>query len=246
MNKLSITVVTHNEAQKIERCLKSVQWADEIIIVYSDSTDGTLDICNRYQCKIIQQPWLGFGLMKRFAVDSAAHDWIFSIDSDEEVSTELKTAIQEILKQPHYSGYKIKRTTYYLGKKIQHSGWNRDYPLRLFNRKQGNFNDKPVHESVKLQGERGTIEAPLFHFSYPTVTSHIQKMDRYSDLAAEASFKKGEKSSIFGALMHGTAKFLKMYLLQVGFLDGKEGFVLAYNSAFGVYLKYVKLWNLNR
>jgi glycosyltransferase involved in cell wall biosynthesis len=244
--KISITIITYNEERNIDRCLNSVQWADEIIVVDSGSTDRTLAICQKYHCKVINQPWSGFGAMKHFAVNTATHDWIFAIDADEKVTDELKSIIQQIIIQPQYTGYRVKRISYYLDKKIRYSGWNHDHPIRLFNRRYGNFNDKPIHESVKIRGKIGKIESPLLHYPYPTITSHLQKMNYYADLSAEWLARNGKSCSIFMAIISGIIKFLKMYFLQMGFLDGKYGLILARNSAFGVYLKYVKLWEKTR
>ena len=244
--KLSVTIITKNEQHNIERCLKSVRWADEIVVVDDGSTDRTPEICRQYTTKVIHSDWLGFGLLKQLAVNSAIHDWIFSIDSDEEVSELLKNKILNILENPQLNGFRIKRDSFYLGKKIRHCGWDRDYQLRLFNRKFGNFNDKQVHESVSISGTVGRIEEPMFHYTYPTVQSHIEKMNRYSELGLELLTKKKKTASIGSSVVRGLAKFFKMYFLQRGFLDGKIGFVLCYNSAFGVYLKYLKLWEKNR
>ncbi len=243
---LSVTIITKDEEHNIERCLKSVQWANEIVVVDNGSTDSTPDICRKYNCKVVESSWLGFGLTKKLAVDYASHDWIFSIDSDEEVSELLKNRILSILKNPQYNGYRIKRISYYLGKQIRYCGWDRDYPLRLFNCKFGNFNDKIVHESIKLSGEVGKIEEPMYHYTYPTIHYHVEKMNRYTKLGAEHLMDKKKSSSIIQALLRGLTKFIKMYFLQKGFLDGRIGFVLCYNSAFGVYLKYLKLWEKNR
>lgn len=243
MNKLSATIITFNEEKNIERCLKSLQWLDEIVIVDSYSTDKTIEICEKYGCKIIQTEWKGFGNTKKYAVDNASNNWIFSIDADEEVSEELRIEIEKLLKNPEFNAYKIKRNSFYLNEEIKYCGWHRDFPLRLFNRKYGNFNDKQVHESVIINGEKGKIEAPLYHYTYPTISSHFSKINRYSDLAQNniSSKKYGITISIF----LGLNKFMKMYVLQKGFLDGKIGFLLSFHSAFGVYLKYIKTWQKN-
>ena len=244
--EISIVIITLNEEKNIERCLKSVQWAGEIVIVDSGSVDRTIEICRKYTDKIFEVEWMGFGLTKKFAVDAAKNDWIFSIDSDEEVTVELKRKIQEILKDPSVNGYNVKRKSFYLGKMIHHCGWDRDYPVRLFNRKHGNFNDKSVHESVKIEGEKHKIHEPMLHYTYPTIHSHIEKINRYTDLSADQLFEKGKSCSLIAALARGFVKFVKMYLLQKGFLDGKLGFILSYNSAYGVYLKYLKVCQKNQ
>lgn len=244
---VSVVIITKNEEKIIERCLKSVQWSNEVVVVIdNESSDTTDDICRQYNCRIIFSDWLGFGLMKRLAVDSATNDWIFSIDSDEEVSEDLKIKILTIMQNPEHEGYRIRRIAYYLDKPIHHGGWNRDYPLRLFNRKHGNFNNKIVHESVQIKGKIGSIAAPLFHYTYPTINTHIEKMNRYTDLGTQQLIEKRKTSSILSAVTRGLLRFIKMYFLQRGFLDGKIGFVLCYNSAFGVYLKYIKLWEKSR
>ena len=245
-NLLSVTIITLNEEKNIERCLKSVLWADEILIVDSGSTDKTLEICKKHNCKIIQTEWLGFGPTKKLAVKMAANDWILCIDADEQVTEELKQRIGKILSNPQAVGYRIKRKSFYLGKMVNHSGWDRDFPLKLFNRQFGNFNDKLVHESVVLSGEVKKIKQPLLHYTYPSITSHIKKMDKYSHLGAESAAQKGKSATILGAIIRGIIKFVKMYFLELGLLDGKIGFVLCYNSAFGTYLKYLKLWEKNR
>ncbi len=246
MNKISATIITKNEEKNIERCLKSLNWVDEIIVVDSGSTDKTIDICRKYNCKIIETEWLGFGKTKKFAVNSASNNWIFSIDSDEEVTSELEAEIKNILVNPTHNGYKIKRKSFYLGKMINHSGWESDFPLRLFNREYGNFNEKDIHESVIVEGEVRKIESNLLHYTYPTISSHLSRINRYSDIQAKELKKNGKHYSLFIVLFFGLNKFLKMYVLKLGFLDGKEGLILCCNSAYGVYLKYLKLWALNR
>ncbi|MCD4819155.1 MAG: glycosyltransferase family 2 protein [Candidatus Cloacimonetes bacterium] len=246
MNKLSITIITKNEEKNIERCLESVKWADEIIVVDSGSIDNTLKICEEHDCKIIKSKWLGFSLTKRKAVSYAKNNWILSIDADEEITTELKDKIGKILEKPKYNAYSIKRISYYLGNKIKHCGWNRDFPLRLFDKNFGNFNDKIVHESIVVDGKKGRIYQPMLHFTYPTIESHIKKMDQYSTLGAQTLFEKNRNSTILEAILRGFFKFIKMYFIQLGFLDGANGFVLCENSAIGVYLKYLKLWKLRK
>lgn len=246
MQPLSVTIITKNEQSNIERCLQSVQWADEIIVVDSGSTDDTLEICRTYKCKIIETEWRGFGLTKQFAVKQATYNWILSVDADEEVTPDLTNKIQAVLREPKFKGYRIKRNSFYLGKMIRFSGWQKDFTLRLFNRNHGNFNSNIVHESVKIEGTIGHISAPLLHYTYPDLSSHVRRMDRYAELGAEQLWAKGKRASIISATSRAAIKFIKMYILKMGFLDGKIGFILATNSAYGVFLKYLKLWEKNR
>lgn len=241
MNKISATIITYNEEENIERCLKSLNWVDEIVVIDSFSQDKTVEICKKYNCNIIQTKWLGFGKTKQLAVDNATNDWVLSIDSDEVVSELLAKKIKVILNNPKNEGYKVKRNSFYLRKEIKHCGWNNDYPIRIFNKNYGKFNEKEVHESVLINGTKGRIEEPIYHYTYPTISKHIIKMNRYTDLAISKNQNKKEYS-IFTSLFLGFNKFIKMYFLQKGFLDGKVGFILSINSAFGVYLKYIKFW----
>jgi glycosyltransferase involved in cell wall biosynthesis len=240
MEKVTATIITKNEEANIERCLKSLDWVDEIVILDSGSTDRTLEICSRYDTKIIKTEWLGFGKTKKAVVNEASNNWIFSIDADEEVSSELKNKVKSILSQPSHAGYKIKRHSYFLGKRIKYCGWSSDYPLRLFDRTKGNFNEKEVHESVEVQGSVITIIEPLNHYTYPTIGIQITKLNRYSDLQAGELIAAGKRYSVFTALFFAIIKFKTMYFLRLGFLDGKAGFLLCWNTAFSVYLKYVK------
>jgi glycosyltransferase involved in cell wall biosynthesis len=244
MKKVSAVIITKNNEQTIQDCLTSILWADEIVIVDSGSTDKTIEICKSFNCKIVSTPWLGFGKTKQLAVNNASNEWIFSIDSDEVCSPALRDKIMSVLENSEYDGYTIKRTTFYLGKPIKYCGWQRDFPLRLFNKEKGTFNERPIHEYVELNGSIGRINSILYHYSFPTLSSHFQKMDSYTDLSAEEAYSEGKKSSIVAAVLNGVFKFIKMYFLKLGLLDGTAGFVLCKNSAFGVYLKHLKIYEL--
>jgi len=247
MIPLTVTIITRNEEKNIRRCLASVSWADEIVVVDSRSDDNTPQICRELGCRLLTTDWQGFGRTKQFAVDAASHDWIFSIDADEEVTPALRQALQAVLvADPDRAGFRIKRQSFYLGRLIRHSGWDRDYPLRLFDRRRGRFKDLPVHESVTVEGLAGKIEAPLLHYTYPTLSSHLEKINHYTSLAARELVRRGKRSSTPAAAAKGVLKFLKMFILQRGFLDGREGLILALVSAFGVMLKYLKLAELGR
>lgn len=243
---VSVTIITLNEEANIERCLQSVIWADEIVVVDSGSIDKTISICESYHCKIYSTEWEGFGKAKQKAVDYANNDWVLSIDADEELSLALQEEIVRIVnKEADNAGYRIRRWSYYLGRKISHGGWDRDWPLRLFSKKCGHFNEKLVHESVDVSGSIARIEYPMWHYTYPTISSHLLKMQRYAELFVAQNYQK-KTSSPIRAVMRGFFKFVKMYILQVGFLDGKEGFLLSYHSAWGVYLKHILLWEKKR
>lgn len=245
---ISVVIITKNEELNIERCLRSVQWASETVIVDSGSTDHTLDICKKYNCNIIQTEWLGFGKTKQLAVQSASNEWVLSIDADEEVTPELQSKIIELVQSPTTNGYTIKRNSFYLERMIRYSGWQNDYPLRLFNKKMGQFNDAPVHESVVMNNGStiNAIDTPLIHYPYPTIACHLNKINLYTSLGAEQLHQQQKRVSLPYAFISGGVKFLKTYFIKGGFLDGKEGLVLATLSGFSSTLKYLKLWSLGR
>jgi glycosyltransferase involved in cell wall biosynthesis len=245
--KLSVTIITKNEEKNIGRCLESLEGADEIVVVDSGSTDKTLEICRSFDCRIVETEWLGFGKTKQFAVNLAANDWILSIDADEELSPGLKREIIALKREEFGNkAYRIKRSSFYLGKMIRFCGWQTDAPLRIFNRLHGNFNDKPLHESVVTKQQVTTLKNRMYHYTYPTLESHFTKMRSYGDIAAQYLHSKGKKSCQSEACLRGVFKFLKMFILQLGFLDGLTGYKLCKNSAWGIRYKYQKLAELNR
>ncbi len=243
MKSVSVTIITLNEERNIERCLQSVQWADEIVVVDSGSTDRTLDICREYNCNIIRTEWLGYARTKQLAVEAAAHDWVFSIDSDEEVTPELGDTIRKIVKGDRtIKGYRINRRSFYLGKMMRFSGLAKDYPLRLFLRDFGKFNQRAVHEEIEVDGAIGRINDVLLHYTIPTLVSHIRQIELYAELDALEKQQKGQKTDVVCAFVRASFEFFRIYLFLAGFLDGRHGLIYAANSAFSVYMKYLMLW----
>ncbi len=246
-NKLSVTIITKNESKNIVRCLNSVSWADEIVVVDSGSTDETVNICQKFNCLVIESDWLGFGKTKQLAVNSASYDLILSIDADEELTLQLQREIKELVSRGLGNcAYRIRRSSFYLGKMIRFCGWQNDAPLRLFNRQVAAFNNKPLHESIITEQPVKTLKNRMLHYTYPTLESHFRKMKFYGDMAAKNLDAKGKNSSTIEALMRAFFKFIKMYLIQLGFLDGIIGFKLSKNSAWGVWYKYKRLAELHR
>lgn len=244
---LSVVIITKDEETNIARCLESLRWADEVLVVDSGSGDRTVEICRGFPCRVIQTAWRGFGATKRYAVEQASHDWVLSVDADEAATSELAESIVSLLTHgPGCRGYRVRRRSFYLGREIRFSGWQRDCPVRLFDRRVATLNERPVHEGFSIVGTVGRVRGALLHFSYPTIAVHLAKMERYADLGAQALLERGRSTTIGEAIGRGMAKFAKMFLFRGGFLDGKVGFVLAVNSSYGVYLKYVKLWELSR
>jgi len=243
MEKISATIITKNEEKNIDRCLFSLDWVDEIVVVDSGSTDKTLEICKKYGCKIFQTEWMGFGKTKQLAVDKTSNNWVLSIDADEYISKELKKRLINF-DVNNCLGYKIKRSSFYLNRKIKYSGWQSDFPIRLFNKEYGGFNQKEVHESIEVRGLVCKIKHEILHYPFPSITAHVNKINLYTELGAQELFKKNKKTTIIYAFISGISKFIKMYFIKFGFLDGKEGLILAILSGYYSMLKYLKLWSL--
>lgn len=245
--KISAAIITKDEERNIGRCLQSLDWVDEIVVVDSGSTDLTLEICNKHGCKVIRSEWLGFGPTKQLAVDSVSNDWVLSIDADEEVTPELASEIAGTLaKDDIKSGYKIRWLSMYLGKWIRHSGWNRQFKPKLFDRTKGRFTDALAHETVKIEGEVGRLRHPLKHYTYPDLATVRSKMESQAEWGAELLDQQGRKPSRLKAYTHCAWTFVRTYVLSLGFLDGHVGLTLAKNRAYTVYLKYIRHWRKHR
>lgn len=246
--KISATIITFNEEKNIRRAIESVKWADEIIVVDSESTDSTRDIAESLGAKVFTQKWLGFSKQKKFAVNKASYDWIFSLDADEEVSEKLKTEILKLKDLPENQradGYKIPRLSFYMNRPIHHSGWYPDWQLRFFNRNKGGWKDVLIHESVEMLLEMKVfkLKNDIFHYSFENVAHHHKMIgERYAPLAAEQMFQSGKLTSPFKIYTVGLTTFLQSYILKAGFLDGLPGFVIARFAAHHSFLKHLLLW----
>lgn len=239
---LSIILITKNEAHNVAKCLDSVRWADEIIVLDSGSTDNTVEICQQYTPHVFTTDWPGFGKQKNRAIDKATSDWVLSLDSDEFLSSELIQKIQSIMKLPQAKeAYKIKRVTKFCGKYLYHGDWQSDYPMRLFKRNKARFKEVPIHEALIVQGEIGKIRDVIWHNSFISIEDIITKMNTYSTLSALNLQNQGKSANITKAILKGFWTFLRGYIFKLGFLDGKYGFLLAIINAEGCFYKYLKL-----
>jgi glycosyltransferase involved in cell wall biosynthesis len=242
---LSVIIITHNEEKNISACLKSVKWADEIVVVDSFSTDDTKKLAEQFGTKIFQIKWQGYGKQKNYALSKTSMDWILSLDADERVTPELAEEIQKIMQKvqnPQVDGYQICRKAYFLGKWIRHSGWYPDYCLRLFRSGKGVFAEKQVHEYVELNGRIGRLKGTILHYTDDNLNHYLSKCCQYTTLAADELRAKNKKISLGDLIVRPLFIFLKMYVLKKGFLDGMHGFILAVLSSFYVFIKYAKLW----
>ncbi len=246
--KLSVTIITKNEEGAIEACLVSVAWADEIVVVDSGSTDRTVEICKSHGAMVhITTKWPGFGPQKNLALSLASHDWVLSLDADERISAELRAEIEDVLKSGvKNTAFRIPRKSSYCGQFIHHSGWWPDYVTRLFPKALGKFSDDIVHEHVMFDGAIKTLKNPILHISYTSLEEVLDKTNRYSSDGATKLVQQGKTASLSSAILHGLWAFLRTYILRLGFLDGRMGFILAVSNAETTYYRYLKLMLLSK
>lgn len=244
--KISVAIITRNAAADLERCLRSVAFADQIMVLDQGSADGTDEVCRRAGAELHQTEWLGFGPTKQKAVSLCRNRWVLSLDSDEEVSPELQAAIASLPEDTPTAAFAINRLSRFLGVWIRHCGWHPEYVVRLFDTRQARFNDKLVHEAVETNGKIRRLPGLVHHYTYATLESYLEKMNRYSTLSAEEMAAKGRRSSLAGAVVRANVTFWRMWLLKAGFLDGWPGTVLCLVSGFYTLGKYAKLRQLNR
>lgn len=244
---LSVIIIARNEARHIEACLASVAFADQWVVVDSDSTDNTAELARNFGAQVVvTQDWPGFGAQKNRALDLATGDWVLSIDADERVTPELAAEIRATLSNPGFKAYEIPRLSSFCGKPIRHSGWWPDYVLRLFERGSARFTDAAVHERVMPSGPAGRLRAHFTHQAYDNLDALLVKINRYSTDAAAMMHARGKTTSIMGAVGHGVWTFIRIYLIRRGFLDGRHGFVLAATAAAGSFFRYAKLLFLQK
>jgi glycosyltransferase involved in cell wall biosynthesis len=248
--KISACIIAFNEENKIAEAIESLAWADEILIVDSESVDRTRAIAESLGAKVLTKKWAGFAKQKQFAADCAAHDWIFSLDADERVSERLKNEILKLKSSTENDladGYRIPRLSFYMNRPIRHGGWYPDWQLRFFNRCQGKWKDVLIHESVEMD-EDAKIEklgGDILHYTVENAAHHHQMIGtRYAPLAAEQMFERGVKTSAFKVAAVGSTTFLQNYIFRGGFLDGFAGFCIARFAAHHAFLKHLLLWEL--
>lgn len=240
---LTILIITKNEADHIRACLESAGFADEIIVVDSGSTDGTVAIARECGAHVIESEWLGYGGTKQFGADRATGRWIFWLDADERIPADLQVEILDAVRADDYDGYYIPRKAIFLGRWIKHCGWYPGYVVRLFKQDKGRFSDDLVHESVCLDGASSRLNAPLIHYTDLSLEHYLQKFNTYTSLAARQLYEKDHRFRMTDLIGRPFFSFIKMYIIKRGFLDGLQGFILCVLSACYVFTKYAKLWH---
>lgn len=246
--QISAVLITFNEESNIAAAIESVGWADEVIVVDSDSTDRTRAIAESMGARVIVRPWPGFSEQKQFAVDAARNDWVFSLDADERVSPELAASVDGVKQsQITADGYRISRLPFYMGRAIRHGGWYPDRQVRLFDRRKGKWKSTVIHESVVMHdgGTVGDLSGDILHFTVKNALEHHRMIgDRYAPLGARQMLQNGRTSSSVKAAAAGIGTFLKTYILRLGILDGFPGFCIAWFAAHNAFLKNVSLLEL--
>jgi glycosyltransferase involved in cell wall biosynthesis len=248
MASLSVIIITKNAAESILICLESVRFANEIIVLDSGSTDGTLALCQKYTDKVYEVDWPGYGVQKNRALAKANHEWVLSIDADEQIIPELRREIETIItdNSATFDAYTIRRLSKYCGKFIRYGDWRNDCPIRLFRRDKGHFKEVPVHEDLIVTGKVGKIRAHMLHNPYRNLEGVLFKLNNYSSLSAKLKQEQGKSANLSIAVLRGLWTFFRCYFLKLGFLDGREGFMLAFYNAEGCYYRYLKLMYLNQ
>lgn len=244
--ELSVVIIARDEERNISDCLRSVLWAGEIIVIDNGSTDNTVEIARSLGAIVHQEKWRGYGPTKSRAVELATGEWILSLDADERITPTLAEEIREVLTKKQADGYEIPRLTNFIGSWIKHSGWYPDYVLRLFRKGQGEFTQSLVHERVILKGTALKLRQPILHYSYRSLEEYLQRLNKYTTLAAEELNELGVGSSLWRRLLSPLAMFIKRYFIKRGFLDGWPGLQIAVLSAMYVFVKYAKLDRLAR
>lgn len=248
MQKVTAIIPTYNEEENIEQALQSVQWADEIIVVDSFSTDHTIAIAESYpEVKILQHPFENHGKQKNWAIPQATHPWVFILDADERVPLGLQQEIKAILQQPpSAAAYAIGRRNFFMGQEIRYSGWQNDQVIRLFLRDKCRYKDVEVHEEIETSGKVKKLKNKLTHHTYRNLSHFLKKFDQYTSSSAIDRLKKTRKVTLHHLLLKPFIRFSKQYFFKLGILDGKVGFILSSMASYSVFLRYLKAWRIRK
>jgi glycosyltransferase involved in cell wall biosynthesis len=250
MTPLSVVVITLNAEAHVERCLKSVSWADDIVVLDSGSTDRTRDIAQSLGARVFNEEWRGFGPQKRRVTELALHDWVLSLDADEGLSEKAALELRHLLEyEPDrlaaHDAFRFPRISFHLGRWIRHGGWYPDWQMRLYDRRRTGWSDDVLHEKV-VASSFGTFKNPIEHWVFKDAADQVQTNNRYSTLGAEQLLKKGRRFSLFNLIVKPKVKFFETYIWKRGFLDGMPGFIIAVGAAYSVFLRWAKLWEIER
>lgn len=243
---LSATLITLNAAAQLPACLDSLFFCDEILVVDSGSTDGTVELAQARGARVMTCAWRGFGPQKQFAVEQAAHDWVLCVDADERISPLLAGHIEQVLDNPDYAAYQFPRANRFLGRYLRHGEGYPDLSLRLFDRRQARWSDDAVHEKVLCSGAVGTLSGDLFHDTAESIDSYLSKQNRYTTLAARQAYEAGKRAHVGQLLLSPLFRFVKFYFVRRGFMDGVPGLTHVLIGCFNSFVKYLKMIEIHR
>ena len=248
MSDLSVVIVTQNEEDRIRRCLDSVSWAGEIVVVDAFSTDGTVDICKSYTEKIYSRAWDGFIPQKNYALTLATKEWVLCLDADEQLSDALIEEIKTVTGRDggDCAAYSMPRKTLYLGRWMEHSGWYPDRKVRLMRRGAGVWAGLEPHDVLEVKGRVCALRGDILHYSFRDLSHHVRKLDYFTDAASSELVRSGGHPGVMDMITHPAGMFLKMFIVKAGFRDGVQGFIAAVVSAFHVFCKYSKAWETEK
>ncbi len=245
--KVTVLTLIPNAGDRLPRCLESVAWADDLFCVVDPrTTDGSDDVARRYSSHVVVHEYENAAAQRNWAIPQIDTEWTLVLDADEWVSPELRARLQAIIADPgSCDGYRIRRRSYFFGKLIRFSGWQRDYNVRLFRTAKGRYLDKRVHSRIVVDGRMGTIHEPMFHDDKRNFEEYFATFQRFTSWGAQDLYDAGKRAGVFHLVIHPIAKFFKMYFLRQGFRDGYHGLILSTLGAFSVFTKYAKLWHLH-
>lgn len=245
IHTISATIIALNEERDLPRCLESLRFADEIVLVDSGSTDRTVEIAKQMGAKVVIEPWHGYGAQKNFAQSQTSSEWVLNVDADEVITPELRAEIlAEISSANPASGYAIARKTFYLGRWIRHGGWYPNYVTRLVRKNQGGWTEPNVHEELKVTGELRRLSNPMLHYTFHDIADQVRTNLRYARQGAMDLHRRGQPASLMKLLLKPLGKFFETYLLKRGFLDGLPGFIISINAAHSMFLKYAYIMEM--
>jgi len=243
MNKLSVTIITKDEEKNISDCLKSVQWADEIIVVDSESSDRTVELAKQFTDKIFIRKWEGYVPQKRYALSLVSNEWVLSLDADERITPELKDEIIN-LSPGEFSGFKIRRKNFLLKKEITSCGWENDYQLRLMRKDKASFSDRLVHEKFIVDGQMDKLKNPMIHYTFSSFSEYFSKINHYSSLKAQELITKKKRVGGWTIFSHTVSAFFAFFIVRLGFRDGVYGLIISLLHSVSTMMNYIKLWEL--
>ncbi|HZI99053.1 MAG TPA: glycosyltransferase family 2 protein [Gemmatimonadaceae bacterium] len=238
---VTIVIAARNEAMNISACIESVRWADEILVVEDGSSDNTVALAEKAGATVIANPFVTIGLQRNVAIERAKSKWILVIDADERASPALAQEVSKVITAPRFDAYRVPRRNFFLGREVRHGGWDSDKPIRLF-RSSIRYNESRVHEHVEVSGEVGELESALTHEPYPTLHSWFEKLSRYSEWWAQDRYDRGTRTRIASVIFRPKFRFLSVFILRGGWMDGARGALLAGMASVSVFAKYARLW----